>query len=143
MTYENENAVYVRQNINGNNLQVAGRDIINNGNFIPNLSGPEIVNCRTCQTPISRKAVECGACYHNFHHEMILEKQKAKKEAEDLKYTMLVVIVVTLVLTLNVNSKSNLNMGESFVTVVISMFFSWYLGIVALVHIKAWWKERS
>lgn len=126
-----ENDSNVSQNISGKGHQIAGRDVINNGDFF-NLDpeNPILKKCY-CEKLISRGADECPECGHNHLADRIAEQGRIKQRQQHSLQKLYVIVLLVLIVALQISTHLSIDLLNSIGLSVIMAGILW-LGYICL-----------
>lgn len=133
------------QSIEGNHNQVAGNDIINEGDgFRPDPNNPNLMACHQCDWPgLSRLAITCPKCGYDHAKERQEKLEQQLRKQQTWNAVVGCLMFVWFVLTVNLSARTDLNIAVSGVTVILVAGSAWIGWCYVTAHIETWVKTRK
>lgn len=137
--------VRLKQEVTGDGNQVAGNNIINEGDgFRPNPDNPNLMECSQCEYPgVSRTAIECPKCGHSFLAERLALAEKAREESRVFWTIAGTALIVAISGSWHIGSRTGLGFWESLGVMVIALGGLWYGWAWLSVHWELWKARRK
>lgn len=115
---------HIRQEVNGNENLVAGRDI-NLKKHAPDINNPNMMKCY-CGSVISRGADECPDCGHNHLRDRLIEFENKKVKTEKLKLSLVAIAAFNGSIALHISSNYQYTFINSFISMLIAEGLIWF-----------------
>lgn len=131
------------QKIKGDHNQVAGRDIINEGDcFKPDPDNPNLTECSNCGKPgLSLGADTCPACGHNHLRDRLIAHEEQQRQAQDQLQKLGVVAVFILLGAFYISPWLKVGYLKAILIVALSGGALWYGFIFIKAYAKTWYEE--
>ncbi len=135
----------VRQDIGGSNHQIAGRDLINEGDgFRPDPNNPKLRKCDYCDWPgLSYDAHQCPKCGHNYLADVIAEQERARQELDSFGGLLVGGGLLSLMGAMQISHWLGLGLLDSIVVMLIILAGLWMAGVYIMVRLELWWAKRK
>jgi ribosomal protein L40E len=142
----NDNYTNINQNVDGDNNNIAARDIniVNNEYKVKPLSendNPNLITCKSCPELISIRATKCPHCGHDYERDRLIQEEHDRQETKKLISKAVRYFFILIFITAYVSHEIGISWG-----IVLGVLFPisilvWIAWPVWMMQLKEWWKN--
>lgn len=135
----------IKQRVEGNGNQVAGRDIIiGRDAYAPDPNNPHLTSCHACGYPgMSRGAELCPRCGHNHLADQIAAATAASDRRAIFWALVLVGLIFSVQLALWVETATGWGFLDSYVAAALGTLLALWAGLYGFAYARAWWESHT
>lgn len=135
----------VTQRIEGAGHQIAGRDLINEGDgFKPDPRRPGLRDCDYCGwEALAVKAPACPKCGHSYERDWMQAARRNEWDRQRSVKLLFIATIILLTLSANVSAATGLHFLEALPLAAILAGVLWYAWILTVSRLTAWWRSQK